>query len=475
MNHTTRRTRIVATIGPVSNRPAMINKLMRAGMDVARINFAHEADVDVARLVRVLRAEARKLNRPVAILGDLAGPKLRTGPVADGPVQLRRGQMVQVYNRQIPSEKGRVGVNLPSLTGDVKKGHRVLLDDGRIRLRTMAKARDHLVCRVEEGGWITPRRGLNLPDSRIRVPALTPADRAHLKLAVALGFDVLALSFVRSADDILTLKRALGRLGSEIPVIAKIEKPEALTDLAAVIAAADGVMVARGDLGVELSPEEVPVAQKKILAETCRQFKPTIVATQMLESMIESATPTRAEASDIANAVFDGADALMLSGETAVGKHAVEAVRTMHRIAVAAEQSDRDLAAPARRTLAGPDALARATAEAGVEAATRLGARYLICYTESGRTARMLSKLRPPMPILALASSIQTVRRLRLLWGVTPYRMKPGRNYDRTLRRLGELLRKAKLAARGDLVVMLSATPLSKHAEADTIKLLRLE
>lgn len=469
------RTRIVATLGPATCKPKVIRALIKAGTDVARINFAHSSPVDIAKLVRIVRSEASKLGRPVAIMGDLGGPKLRTGEAPEGGISLVRGAKIRVFSRQIASSPGNIGVNLPSLTRDVKKGDRVLLNDGQICLLTTHVRPEYLTCIAKTDGIITSRRGLNLPDSKLSVPAITPYDKKCITIAIALGFDLLALSFVRAAKDVIGLQRLLKKQNSDIPIIAKIEKPEALLDLPAIIRASYGVMVARGDLGVELSPEKVPLVQKAILAEARRQMKPTIVATQMLESMIEAPTPTRAEASDIANAVFDRTDALMLSGETAVGKYPVETVKTMRRIALAAEESvlwdHKSLSPDAFETRS----IIRMAAGAAVDCAAALKARYLICYTESGRTARLLSGRRPPVPILALTTSPDVVRRLSISWGVFPHIMKPGKDYDSTIRAVSKLLITLGLASKGDTVVMLTGTPIQKHGLADTIKLFTVE
>lgn len=468
------RTRIVATLGPATCDAGVIRKLIKAGIDVARINFAHSGKFDLEKLVETVRSEASKLGRPLAIMGDLGGPKLRTGETPEGDVHLVRGTKIRLFPRQIPSIPGHIGVNLPSLTRDVKKGHRVLINDGQIRLRTTSVRPEYLTCVAETDGIITARRGLNLPDSSLSVPALTPHDKKCVQIAVKLGFDLLALSFVRQAKDIVSLQRLLKKQNSDIPVIAKIEKPEALRDLPAIVKASYGVMVARGDLGVELSPEEVPLIQKRILAEARRQMKPTIVATQMMESMIDAPTPTRAEASDIANAVFDRTDALMLSGETAIGKYPVETVRTMRRIALAAEGSVLGEHSSLKTDTSETRSIIRMAAGAAVDSAAALGARYLICYTESGRTARMLSGRRPPVPILAFTTSAVVVRRLCISWGVFPNIMKTGKDYDSTIREVSTLLLESGVASKGDKVVMLTGTPIEKHGEADTIKLFTL-
>ena len=469
-----RRTSIVATLGPRTRQPAMIRRLVAAGMSVARINFSHTSEPDVRALVRGIRDAAGRAGRPVAIMGDLPGPKLRPGPVESGPVLLRRGQEVRLYTRRIPTTVDRLGVDLRALVRDVKPGDRLLIDDGRVRLRALDITRDYVLCHVDVGGRVGATRGLNLPDTRLKLPALTRRDRELARLSVHLDLDYLALSFVRHSRDILALRRLLRSEGSDLPVIAKIEKPEALDDLPAIIAASDGVMVARGDLGVELSVEDVPATQRRILMEAQRQFKPAIVATQMLESMIEQPSPTRAEVSDVANAVFDGADAIMLSGETAVGAYPVEAVRTMHRVAVKAEcVITPDATLEEGRT--SPDALVQTAAMAAVRAAGHLGARCLVCHTESGRTARMLSMCRPQIPILGLASSPRTLRRLCLYRGVTPWLLMPGRSYDSALSEIRRLLLSEKQARPGDLVVLLSATPIRRRGQADTIKFLRIE
>src|SRR5574341_1195114 len=327
------------TIGPASSAPAVIARLIRAGMDAARINFSHGDRKDHISRIRMIRKEARKAGKQIAIIQDLQGPKLRVGDMKDDAAPLRRGDTVMLTSKKLMGTSSVISVTYPRLRKDLKSGDTVLFDDGRLELKVTGKSAAGLICTVVRGGVLKSHKGMNLPGAKLSLPSLSRKDRNDLILGIEQGVDYVALSFVRTAGDIESARRFLGMLGADTPIIAKIEKPEAIRNLDEIIAAADGVMVARGDLGVEMSPEQVPLLQKRIIRACNDAEKPVITATQMLESMIESPQPTRAEASDVANAILDGTDCVMLSGETAVGKHPVQAVEFMARIASEAEQS----------------------------------------------------------------------------------------------------------------------------------------
>jgi pyruvate kinase len=343
-----RHSKIVCTIGPASRSPKMIDRLLRAGMDVARLNFSHGTHEQHAKNISVLRAASSEHEKPIAVLADLQGPKIRTGALAGGgPVVLRAGQRFVITTARVLGDSTRVNTTFTPLPREVHRGDRILLSDGLIELRVEQVRDGQVICEVVNGGALGEHKGINLPGVKLRVPALTPKDRADLLFALKHGADYIAVSFVRRPEDVLLAKQLIRRAGKDTPVIAKLEKPEAIENLDAILRAADGVMVARGDLGVEMNPERVPVVQKMIITRAREFRRPVITATQMLESMTENPRPTRAEASDVANAIFDGSDAVMLSAETASGKYPVESVAMMARIIEEAEASIREFPRPA--------------------------------------------------------------------------------------------------------------------------------
>ncbi|MGD8377040.1 MAG: pyruvate kinase [Acidobacteriota bacterium] len=426
-----RRVRIVCTLGPASRKPARILALARAGMDVARLNFSHGDHGEHARTIEAVRGVEQRLGRPLAILADLAGPKIRVGEIPGGERRLRRGGGLTLSSRPRVREPEVVATTYRSLARDLSPGDPVLLDDGNLRLEVLEVKGDRVRCRVQEGGVLRSHKGINLPGVTLSAPALTARDRRDLGFALEHGVDVVALSFVRRSEDVRQAVRRIRRLRStarpdagrhpfavdDPPLIAKLEKPEALEDLPAILDAAGGVMVARGDLGVEIPPERVPAAQKRIIRSANAAGRPVITATQMLESMTEHSRPTRAEASDVANAVLDGTDAVMLSAETAAGKHPVESVRMMDRIVRAAEQARLPELAPPPAA----DGEAReAVSRAAVELARSLDAAAIVAFTRTGSTALRLSRLRPEMPILVLSPEPAVTRRLALVWGLVP-------------------------------------------------------
>lgn len=475
--------KIVATIGPASDSPEMVSKLIQAGVAVFRLNFSHGTLADHERRVSVIRATAANLRQPIAILGDLQGPKIRVGTL-DAPITLEPGQEVVFVCSGSPPKIGHTAAMLPSdyagLATEVAPGHRVLINDGAVRLLALGREKTDpesiLRCRVTLGGVVSSRKGINLPDSDVRAGAITEQDWRHVEWAVAHGLDFLALSFVRTPDEVLELRKALRNMcpmdhsqdapgaGAMIPVIAKIEKPQALDHLDAIVDAADGVMVARGDLGVEMDLAEVPLVQKRIIAACDAWGKPCIVATQMLETMIENASPTRAEVSDVANAILDGADAVMLSAETATGKHPDLAVEMMRRIAAAAE---RDAAARADR----PSPAARlmksryrtaALAHGAWHVAHDVAAKLVVCWSQEGGTARYLSQTGLAVPIVAYSSDQRQVRRMALLRGVTARHTQPPASG--TLAEWNEAVEHDLLALgwvqHGDPIILVAGKPL---------------
>ena len=411
------RTRIVCTIGPSSDSDEILRAMIRAGMDVARLNFSHgDHAAHTARVERVRRI-AREENAIVAILADLQGPKIRVGEIAGGVAHLEPGASLTLTNRTVMGNAKVVGIDFPGLPQAVQPGNRILLDDGCIELQVVSANATDVLTRVVTGGELKPHKGVNLPGVQLKISALTDKDRIDLAFAAEQQVDYIALSFVRRAEDVIELKELLIAQGASIPVIAKIEKPEAVEQIDAIIQASDGVMVARGDLGVEVEPEQVPIYQKSIIRKANAAGKPVITATQMLESMIQNPRPTRAEASDVANAILDGTDAIMLSAETAAGKYPVEAVQMMARIGDAVETSLQFKSCSfdfGDKAMSITDAIGEATCEI----ARQMNAKLIITATSSGFTARMISRHRPLTPIFAITSSEQTQRRLALVWGI---------------------------------------------------------
>ena len=413
-----RKVKILATLGPSSSSPQMIERLLHAGVDTFRVNMSHGDHPTHAQTIANVRAAERALGRPIGILCDLQGPKLRVGAFKNGRAVLRHGSHFTLDRNPEPGDDTRVCLPHPELFGILQPGQRLLIDDGKLRLRVIRASDTEVLCSAEVGGPISDRKGVNVPDAVIPIPALTEKDRRDLDFAVAQQADWIALSFVQRPEDVAEARRLIGGHGEGGPwLVAKIEKPAAITWLDEIIELADGIMVARGDLGVELNPEEVPPLQKRIVDATRRSGKPVIVATQMLESMIESPAPTRAEVSDVANAVYDGADAVMLSAETAAGQWPEEAVTIMHRIAMQVEADTqykrRIHLAEVRPDATTADALSLACA--GI--ADTLPISGIVVFTGSGSSARRVARERPSVPMLVLTPSMKTARRLALLWG----------------------------------------------------------
>jgi pyruvate kinase len=464
-----RRAKIVCTLGPVSSDPEIIDRLVQAGMDMARLNFSHGTPEEHARRLAAVRRASGHHQKPVAVLADLQGPKIRTGTLEGGrPVLLKAGQRFVITTRSVPGTASYVSTTFQQLPRAVARGGRVLLSDGEIELRVRDVRGRDVVCEVETGGQLAEHQGINLPGAKLHVPSLTPKDRKDLAFALGLGVNYVALSFVRTAADVRAAKSAIARAGKDTPVIAKLEKPEAIENLDAILEASDGVMVARGDLGVEMNPEKVPVVQKRIIARA-RDFRiPVITATQMLDSMKENPRPTRAEASDVANAIFDGSDALMLSGETAVGHYPLESVAMMGRIIREAEASITTQLLPERR---GEMGVNEAIAEAICHAAEELRMRVIAVFTESGSSARLVSKYRPRVPIIAFSPNQETRRRLSLLWGVLPRSISGVRDIDE-LCEIAELrLREEKLVRPGEVIGIIAGTPLGVRGTTNFLRL----
>ena len=463
-----RHSKIVCTIGPASQSPQVIDRLFRAGMDVARLNFSHGSHADHARSITLLRATAVRLQKPIAILADLQGPKIRTGALAGGgPVQLREGQKFIITTLRTMGDSTRVSTTFKPLPREVRRGDRILLSDGLIELRVQQVRGHEVICRVVNGGTLGQHKGINLPGVKLRVPALTPKDREDLSFALKHGANYIAVSFVRRPEDVVLAKTLIHRQRKDTPVIAKLEKPEAIENLDAIMRVSDGVMVARGDLGVEMSPERVPVVQKMIIAKAREFRRPVITATQMLESMTENPRPTRAEASDVANAIFDGSDAVMLSAETATGRYPVETVDMMARIIDAAESSITEFARPAPHERL---KIAETVAEIVCHASRELHMKLIAVFTHSGFTARLISRYRPMVPIIAFSPEVETRRRLALIWGVRPRSIPDVRKIDGLAVVAEKRLLEERLVRKGDVIGIVAGTPMGIRGTTNFMK-----
>ena len=465
-----RRTKIVATIGPATADRRVLQQLVNAGVDVLRINFSHGERETHGDEIALARLVAEESGRVVAVLQDLQGPKIRIGMLAKPAIELREGRRLRLTNETISGTVSAVTVSYSRLAKDVTPGDSILLDDGALELRVEAIAGGDVECIVVRGGTLLPRKGVNLPGVAVRAPALTEKDRKDLRFGLAQGVDMVALSFVRHSKDADVARRIMSQSGRNVPLLAKIERPEALDRLDGILRAFDGVMVARGDLGVELSPEKVPTAQKEIIARANRLGKPVITATQMLESMTHSPQPTRAEASDVANAVLDGTDAVMLSGETAVGEYPVETVQAMDRIVREAETI---AVRPDQPLVEGRSTQSHAVCHAAATLAREVGAGAIAAFTRSGRTAQILSKLRPAVAIVALCERPATARQLALWRGVMPLVAKSARGDD-LVESIARELRAQGVMREGGNVVVVGATPGGPAGRTSFIRLLHL-
>jgi pyruvate kinase len=473
-----RRTKIVCTIGPASASQEIISQLIEAGMDVARLNFSHGTHEDHARVASMIRAAAERLGHPVAILQDLQGPKIRTGALQDHqPVRLVDGSPVTITTRVVAGMASLLSTTYAALPDDVKVGDRILLSDGLIELSVTAVEPPDIHCEVVHGGRLGEHQGINLPGVAVSAPALTTKDREDLTFGVALGVDYIALSFVRRPTDVVEAKQAIadelakrGNATAPIPLIVKIEKPDALEHLDAILKESGGVMVARGDLGVEMPLEQVPLIQKRIIKRANELEIPVITATQMLESMITNPRPTRAEVSDVANAIIDGTDAVMLSGETAVGQFPVATVRVMSRIACATEANGRT----ARIYTEQETTNAQAISHAARTLADQAQVKCIVVFTRSGSSAHLISKDRPTVPILALTPDESVLRRLSLWWGVTPRHANLMETTEALIAWVDMYLQIEGMAQRGDHVVILGGMPVARRAKTNFIKLHRV-
>ena len=451
-----RRAKIVCTMGPAVESAEKVRELIDAGMNMARLNLSHGGYPEHQARLDQVRLASKEAGVPVAILVDLQGPKIRLARFKAGPHDLVRGDIFTITTDEVEGTKDRVGTTYKGLPGDCKAGDRILIDDGKVTVEVIEVKGNDVVTKVIEPGAVSNNKGINLPGVAVSVPALSEKDMDDLRWGLKAGADFIALSFVRSADDIVDVHRIMDEVGIRIPVIAKIEKPQAVANLQEIVNAFDGIMVARGDLGVELPNEEVPLVQKHCIQLAREAAKPVIVATQMLDSMITNSRPTRAEATDCANAVLDGADALMLSGETSVGAFAIEAVQTMARIITHTEEGGMDMIRPMKST---PKTKGGAITKAAAEVGAIVGAKYLVTFTQSGDSARRTARLRSPIPILAFTPEVGTYNRMALDWGVEPELTAMVKHTDQMVMQVDTFLLESKRCKEGELVVIVAGSP----------------
>jgi pyruvate kinase len=458
-------------MGPATSSDEKVRELVAAGMDVARLNLSHGSYADHEAVYTRIRQASDESKRGVAVLVDLQGPKIRVATFASGPVRLENGAEFTITTEDVPGDANEVGTTYDGLPGDVSPGDRLLIDDGKVALECLRVDGPRVVTRVVEGGMVSNNKGINLPGVAVSVPAMSEKDIEDLRWALHLRADLIALSFVRSAEDLKEVHAIMDEEGVHLPVLAKIEKPQAVERLAEIVDAFDGIMVARGDLGVELPLEDVPLVQTRAIALARRAAKPVIVATQMLESMIESSRPTRAEASDVANAVLDGTDALMLSGETSVGKFPIVAVETMARIIVKMEDNALDSIPP----LGGkPRTKGGAITRAAAEVADLLGARFMVAFTQSGDSARRMSRLRSPIPLVAFTPEQAVRSQLSLVWGVETFLTPFVQTTDEMVLQVEQLLLSVGRVVIGDLVVIVAGSPPGASGSTNAMRVHRI-
>ncbi|WP_158748015.1 pyruvate kinase [Acidobacterium sp. S8] len=454
-----RRAKIVGTLGPASSNETTFRELVRAGLDVARLNFSHGTQPEKLKLIEMVRKVAAAEKKPICILGDLQGPKIRTGHLKNRiPVQLKAGQRLTITPRDIPGTSALISTTFPTLAENLESGARILLSDGLIELRVVAVKGEDVECDVINGGQLGEHKGINLPGIPVRVPSLTEKDEKDLEFAIKAGVDAIAVSFVRTAEDVRLVKDRIRQLGADTWVVAKLEKPQAIDNLESILEVTDGVMVARGDLGVEMPPEKVPAIQKHVIRRAAAHRKPVITATQMLESMIENPRPTRAEASDVANAVYDGTDAVMLSAESAAGKYPVEAVKMMAKIVIETESQQQEASIHNGQPRHIRLSIAETICESMAHAAEDLDLAAIAVFTETGATARQLSKYHPKPPIYALSSIDSVINRMTLLWGVHPVKCAKAHTAEEMVDMAEDILENGGYAHPQDVVGIVAGT-----------------
>jgi pyruvate kinase len=466
----TPRVKIICSLGPATDTPEAVRALVDAGMDAARLNFSHGTyDQHRAHYDRV-RAAAEAAGRTVGIMADLSGPKIRMGVFPAGPVTLEAGAEFVITTEPVPGDAHQASTTYEGLARDVKPGDVLLVNDGLVRLEALASDGVRVTCRVVEGGEVSDHKGINLPGVKVTAPALTPKDIEDLRFAIGLGVDLVALSFVRSPDAAAEVRRVMDAAGRRVPVYAKLEKPEAVLQMEAIIKAFDGVLVARGDLGVEMPLEDVPIVQKHAVQLAREHARPVIVATQMLDSMVGHSRPTRAEVSDVANAVLDGADALLLTAETTIGRYPVEVVTTMRRIIVAAEAVDLRSLPPLKDRTSVQAAIARAAARTACD----LGAQALVAFTRSGSTVCLLASHREPVPLYAFTSEPAVRGQLSVVWGVETFVVPNVRTTDEMVQQVTSAMLEVGRGEPGDLIVMVAGTPPGAAGTTNSMRVHRL-
>lgn len=470
-----RRTKIVCTIGPASDSPEMIEKLVRAGMNVARLNFSHGTHQEHLAKIHLIREIGARLGKCVGILQDLPGPKIRVGAIAEGKVSLAPGQEFTFTTREVEGDAQRVNLPFPKLPDRIRRGQLIYVDDAKLEFKVISTSRTDIVTRVVIGGELGSNKGFTVPGADYDVPGVTEKDKADLRFGLEHGVDWIASSFVRSADDIIPLRKVMREVGRRVPIVAKIERPEAVKNIVSIVEAYDGIMVARGDLGIEMPIDEVPVIQKKIIHHCNRLGKPVITATQMLDSMISNPRPTRAEVTDVANAIIDGTDATMLSGETAMGRFPLEAVRMMDAVARRTEKS-LDFGDICRRRMEYPTHdTTEAIGEAAAKLASDIRVAAIITCTFGGATARLVSKYRPRTAIVGAASNEETARTLALSWGVEPVFVEMAKDTDGLITNAVEASLDAKLVKKGDTVLVIAGVPVGLPGNTSLIRVLKVD
>ena len=451
-----RRAKIVCTLGPAVGSIEKITELIDAGMNMARLNLSHGSHDEHQKRLDLVRSAAKKANKAVAILVDLQGPKIRLGRFSSGPHELLRGDTFTITTDDVAGTKEKVSTTYKGLPGDCKAGDAIMIDDGKVSVQVVQVKGNDVITKVIQPGMVSNNKGINLPGVAVSLPALSEKDIADLRWGLKAGVDFIALSFVRNAADIKDIYKIMDEVGVKVPVIAKIEKPQAVENLQEIVDAFDGIMVARGDLGVELPIEDVPMVQKRCITMARESAKPVIVATQMLDSMMSNSQPTRAEATDCANAVLDGADALMLSGETSVGDFPIDTVKVMARIIERTEEVALDQIPPLKHS---PATKAGAITKAATEVGSTVGAKFLVAFTQSGDSARRMSRLRSPIPMLALTPEIGTYNRLALSWGVESLLTASVNHTDEMVMQVDTILIESKRVKIGDLVLIVAGSP----------------
>jgi pyruvate kinase len=476
MNMVHNRTKIVATLGPASSKKEVLLAMIKAGVDVCRLNFSHGSQADHQKVIDVIREINKQYKTNVGILADLQGPKIRIGLVKDGGINLVSGHKIELTTNELVGDDKQIYITYQSFPKDVRAGEIILLDDGKIQMRVLdTNNNDTVLCEVIYGGILTSRKGVNLPNTKVSIPSLTEEDLTNLDFALQNDVEWIGLSFVRSAEDIIELKRIIGRSEKSARVIAKIEKPEAIDNIDAIINVSDAVMVARGDLGVEMPMEQVPMLQKMIIKKCCSASKPVIVATQMLESMITSARPTRAEVNDVANSVLDGADAVMLSGESSVGEYPIIVIETMQKIVRNVEENEYPFNTPKPLNINSPTYMGDAVCGSAVYLAEKTNAVGIISMTSSGYTAFEISSHRPKASTFIFTSNRKLLNTLSLIWGVRGFFYDKFESTDKTISEVNKILKAERLIEPGNVVINTAAIPIEKKGKTNMIKVTLVE